>query len=312
MQIFLLYTLAAPEADRVGLGQVNDRADYLEIEFDLNDTARLPTVRQCELEDHTRLTETTRGNGKETAKKSTLRISLRQSVTSLKSVAGDTGSVVWRSSLHLAGKVLQDISRFAEIERVGRCDPNRQETFLISPGTLSELHVVELGAGTGVVPVAILSHPRIAQRRGSWTATDQASLAGLLRKNLQQSDCQVETVDWLEASQIYRSGAPSAKARFLKDFQQSDGSGLDLILATDCIFNPSLFLPFLDTLTLLTVERCTCVMIVCELRQSDALHDFLAAWLAHEGRWRIYTVEAKDVLGPRLTRGCVVWLAWRS
>jgi predicted nicotinamide N-methyase len=213
--------------------------------------------------------------------------------------------------MHLAHKILYDLSSSAEAKQRNVQDPDQMRKYLLNPVKLPSFRILELGAGTGIIPAAVLSHQEMEARGVSWTATDQYSMMNLLEKNLSQSGAIAKELDWSQASQVYRFGAPSAKVNFLSAFKATDDAQFDLILATDCIFNPSLFPAFLDTLTLFATPRMTGVLVVCELRQSDMLHDFISAWLTHKGRWSICTLEATKVLGPRLSRGSVVWLGWR-
>ena len=90
---------------------------------------------------------------------------------------------------------------------------------------------------------------------------------------------------------------------------------IDLIIAVDCIYNPSLIAPLLETINYLTTlnSRSTpqpeeendtnvqllpspTVLIVFELRAAEVSRDFLHAWLELPGKWEIWTVP---LLGAR-------------
>lgn len=328
-EIFLLYTLSTPEPDRLGLGQVDNKSDWLQVTIDLND-AKAPFEVCPELKIDSAPEERNKGKLKQSnssrAKErlvgrfSTLRVCIRQDSTSLRSTGGDTGSVIWRSSLYLAEKIVRDLSEAGSGHRTRHA--SEAAHFLLSPGELSRSRVLELGSGTGILPLLLLSHPYLANpyTRLSWLATDQANMLPLLRKNLSPTPAHVGALDWVEASTVYRSQSDSVKQAFLRNLLEpfnSSGSDLesaDLIMATDCIFNPFLFGPFVDTLNLCSVPLKTIVMVVCELREPDAMTEYLQTWL-NVGRkgeqWVVHTLEGEEVLGDRLLRGSVVWAGWR-
>ncbi|PWN37911.1 uncharacterized protein FA14DRAFT_119655 [Meira miltonrushii] len=290
-EIFLLYTLSAPPVDRQGLGQIDGRHDKLAITISLKDVHSAPIVASALSDD-------------------TLTVIVRQDSTSLRSTNGDTGSVVWRSSVYFAAKPIG-----------GAVDP-----FLLSPSHLMQARVLELGSGTGILPALILSHDLLSDNIDStlhWIASDQDQIVPLLRKNVEGLSkggviASASAIDWIEASQIYKRGSSSSMHSYLKgilDTWSTDEQSIhwpDIIFATDCIFNPHLFDAFLDTLCLFTQPNKTLVYVVCELRQADMMQDFLQAWLDHSGNWTIHTIESSDVLGPHLSKGSVVWVAWRE
>jgi hypothetical protein len=329
-EIFLLYTLSAPEPDRLGLGQVDNKSDLIQVTLDLNDSSVPLDVCPMDKEEKTMLEERGKARSKQSAtikgkerlagRTSTLRVLIRQDSTSLRSTGGDTGSVIWRSSLYLAEKIMQDLSEVYFGRRTRHaCEPAH---FLLSPVDLAICKVLELGSGTGILPLLLLSHPYLAKLTMGplWLATDQENMLPLLRKNLSSSPAHVGALDWVEASTVYRSSSDSIKQSFLRDLLEpftASGSNVlhaDLIVATDCIFNPSLFGPFVDTLNLCSVPLKTMVMVVCELREPDAMTEFLQTWLnvGKKGeQWVVHTLEGEVVLGRGLLRGSVVWIGWR-
>lgn len=220
-------------------------------------------------------------------------------------------------SVYLAAKILQDIS----LERRTACLPDRQTHCILSQICLQKGRILELGAGTGVLPSLVLSHPNLLDSSLRWIATDQGAIVPLLCKNLVAHPrlAAVAALDWVDASRVYKRQTPSALRALEQVLFQAWSSNKaeesifpELVIATDCIYNPHLFPAFLDTLSLCARPQETLALVVCELREADMLREFLVQWLEHKGRWCIYTLESPDVLGPHLAHGSVVWAAWRT
>lgn len=327
-EIFLLYTLSAPELNRVGLGQVDNKSDLLQVKFDLHDSNKSIEVCSIEVDDvekpksrSNNMTKTKKNKEKKDTTGS-IQVIIRQNSTSLKSTSGDTGSVIWRSSLYLAEKILRD---FNQVESGRKRHSSEESNLLIAPDKLAKSHILELGSGTGILPLMLLSHSYLVKFSGNlvWLATDQANMLPLLRKNLNRCpQTHVEELDWVEASKVYHSQSVSMRKSFLRDTFQTFNKGqdqqevrfADVIIATDCIFNPFLFKPFIDTLNLCSFPQKTIVMVICELREPEAMTEFLQTWLktGKKGeQWFIQTLQGQQVLGSRLLCGSVVWVAWR-
>ncbi|TFY73315.1 hypothetical protein EWM64_g10697, partial [Hericium alpestre] len=154
-EVFLLYTelatLKPADGDSNGvfrgLGFLDNKKDTLTIQI-----TTVPPVHQ--------LPETVFGKGKRKSKskikKAELEVrefELAQDGTALRSRSGDTGSVLWKASIDFAQLFLQEL-RF----------PTPQTLF--SPEHLSKAHILELGAGTGLLSVVLGPHVR------RYTATD--------------------------------------------------------------------------------------------------------------------------------------------
>lgn len=160
-----------------------------------------------------------------------------------------------------------------------------------------------------------------------WTATDLEELLPLIRRNLSDkllpprtgdSDPEEITVssvplDWLHASSLLRSstsyaGGSEALRRSL--LPASPTGYPDLLIAVDCIFNPSLFDPLLDTIDLFTLKGHTVVLLLVELRSAEAMREFMEGWLKREGGWRIWSVDVEQMKG--MEKGYVIWVAWKE
>ena len=81
---------------------------------------------------------------------------------------------------------------------------------------------------------------------------------------------------------------------------------MDLILAVDCIYNPSLLPALVETIDFLTTPGKTAVLVVVELRQEDVVREFLELWVA-KGGWEIWRI-ANGFLGSRYA----VWTGWKA
>jgi len=157
---------------------------------------------------------------------------------------------------------------------------------LFNYAKLSEAHVLELGAGTGLLALALSPLVR------KYTATDIPALLPLLRKNvLSASSVTVTALDWtLPALRQVDAHGPDAP---------------DVLLAVDCIYHPALVRPLLTTLTALATPQHTVAVVVAELRAEDALREFLQEWIALG--WCVWSV-GEDLLGARWG----MWVAWRE
>ena len=125
-EIFILYTLNAKSQHDGVLGYVNSSDDNILVSIDGTKWSSATSDRNW--------------TGK-------LIVPIYQHVTSLRSSKGDTGSVLWRSTVELA-------IRF-------------QQGTLFDLALLKRASVLELGAGTGALPAIVASLAK------SWLATDQ-------------------------------------------------------------------------------------------------------------------------------------------
>jgi len=153
---------------------------------------------------------------------------------------------------------------------------------------LRQTHVLELGAGTGLLALALSPLVR------KYTATDIPALLPLLRKNVlpepptTATAVTVAALDWT-----------------LPALRQIDvrADPPDVLLVVDCIYHPTLVRPLLTTMTALAAPRHTVALVLAELRAEDVLRDFLDGWI--ELGWRVWSV-AEVFLGPRWG----MWIAW--
>jgi hypothetical protein len=340
---------------------------------------------------------------------------IEQDIAGLKGRKGDTGAVLWRARWGQATSSLRMFSysecrmiiltiAFAghsifsiHLARLILASPHRSplSSPLFDPTVFirSNLRVLELGAGTGFLSVAL--HSSLCGKEGEWTVTDQKSLLTLIGRNLEMNGVHhefgegenrnerektntrrlpgkntaqstrgrvtVQELDWLEVEHTWKEDLHSRlRGRRPPTTSGDSASPYDLILAVDCIFNESLILPFLRTIDHLSTAFApqdhreqegtkgdwsgdvnvkgssgTVVMVVCELRSSEVMREFLGAWVDFQregavdhgdqtGRWNIWRVgeealspESGDQDPSKVDKGLgngryVVWVAWKE
>lgn len=258
-EIFLLYTLQARAQHDGGLGYVNHGSDQLWVAID-----------------GSRWSSDTK-DGRDLSGSIVL---ICQDVTSLRSSRGNTGSVLWRSTVLIAIQILQDR--------------------LLDLSALRSANVLELGSGTGALPafIAPLSH--------TWLATDQAELVPLMDKNTRHlANCHTAALDWydfLTPSSAHQ--AQLGRSAILNHFDNAQYP--DLIVCCDCVYNPALFPALIATLNAFTKPAHTVVLLSCEMRSNETMADFLAAWLHDDPLWRLVSLQ------DRFDKGFVVFAAWKT
>lgn len=154
-----------------------------------------------------------------------------------------------------------------------------------------------------------------------YTATDLDYLVPLIQKNISNSiatvqlalkhfssepsgTIEVKALDWLQAN-----STPSSRS---VSHPLARGDPIDLIIAVDCIYNPSLLQPLIDTVDYFTSPGRTKALVVVELRASDVITDFLQIW-AKKGGWTIWRIGGDGLDHPSwLDVGFAAWIGWKS
>ncbi|TFK71380.1 hypothetical protein BDN72DRAFT_794118 [Pluteus cervinus] len=256
-----------PEGFR-GLGFVSSHQDIVEITFDLP-----ASISEVQSEPR---------HGKRKARKKTPRggdskelvIHLAQDKTALRSRKGDTGSVVWRASIDFARLVLEQLH-------------SQHPEPLFHADRLREAHILELGAGTGLLSIALSAHVK------NYTVTDLDTLIPLIKKNIflnapgsqiSGHNITVSSLDWVALHK-----APEHIRQ--KSFQTCD---IDCLLVVDCIYHPSLIEPLVETMDYLSTPGKTVALIVMELRAEDVTRNFLLR-LLEQPRWKVYRLPFMDL-----------------
>ncbi|KAI0682977.1 putative methyltransferase-domain-containing protein [Cytidiella melzeri] len=286
-EIFLLYTaLASKNARRTeedgfrGLGYIDNHKDVLTLEF------VVPSPRTKGQASNTSRKKKGRRLQSDVEQK-TIEVLLAQDKTALRSRKGDTGSVLWKASADFAQYVLKETST--------------SPAALLDPARLADGHVLELGAGTGLLAIVISSLVR------QYTATDIEELIPLIAKNLilnhrspsstASSNVTAEALDWVA---LMHSSPSTRRTAFCY-------SPVDLLLVVDCIYHPSLLPALVETIDHLATSEQTAVLVLAELRQEDVMREFLELWLAAgDGAWEIWHVE-ELMEGPY-----AMWVGWKK
>lgn len=259
-EIFLLYTLNAKAQHDGGLGYVNHSSDKIFIALDASGSW------SSALSDRNLTGE--------------LVVPIYQHVTSLRSSKGNTGSVLWRSTVELAIRfrrgAIFDLKHF------------------------NEANVLELGAGTGALPALLGA---LSKR---WLATDLDELVPLLRKNLDGKDgVGVAALDWFDFLHPPSPHTAQLTKRHVLD-QLGGAQSPDVIICCDCIYNPGLFDALIATLNVFTRKDKTIVLVSCEMRSDESLAEFLTKWKDSDPTWIIVSLE------ERFQKGFVALAAWKT
>ncbi|KAG8930689.1 hypothetical protein FRC02_003791 [Tulasnella sp. 418] len=310
-EIFLLYTrLKTKNSDisdaPLGLGSVDSKISEITVTIDLvpppstnsQDLPKSPSPSKEKSPKRSRATYYNRLDKKRQigSENKTVEIVLEQDPSSLRSRKGDTGSVLWRASVHLARYLLME-HHFPP------------QTPLLSPPKLKSARVLELGAGVGFL--ATLLSPLVEH----YTVTDIGPLLPLIRKNvirnlpstIAKESVTVAELDWLD---IQQASTPSWRQKLFPTLKEDNLSPLyDLIICCDCIYNTSLVPPLVATINHCCSGVGSVVLVVVELREEDVLREFLTAWLDSDlpRIWKVWRIP-EDKLGFRT----VGWIGWKE
>ena len=117
--------------------------------------------------------------------------------------------------------------------------------------------------------------------------TDIPELIPLIKKNISMNDpntspskIDAQDLDWI----TLQSTPPTLRAKAFS-FEV-----VDLLLAVDCVYHPSLVGPLIDTMRYLTTPGKTTVVVVVELRAEEVVREFLEMWLQSDPRWQIWSI----------------------
>ncbi|KAF4594049.1 hypothetical protein EYR40_008847 [Pleurotus pulmonarius] len=303
-EVFLLYSTlqssspSAPGDPFRGLGHVDSKTDTLIVKIEL--TVPLSSKSGSTTTSGSAKESPRKHHKKATSKNATrpdisLEVELWQDKTALRSRKGDTGSVLWKASVDFAQAILQQLYFGNTGDRPKLLDPER----------LKASHVLELGAGTGLL--AILLSPYVKH----YTATDIEALIPLIRKNISSntidrvhaslpssikaaqhsSNISTQTLDWLD---LHALASPTLRTKYISAVSPEP---VDLLLIVDCIYNPSLLPALVSTIDTLAIPERTVALVVVELRAEDVIREFLTLWLALDS-WVIRRREG-FLKGPR-------------
>ncbi|KAK0457832.1 putative methyltransferase-domain-containing protein [Desarmillaria tabescens] len=285
-EVFLIYSdlqggISPYSGEFRGLGQQDSHHDVLTVQLDLCPPMGAPPVplprAKSSRHSSKRPTKLSRPAGR------TIEISVAQDVTALRSRNGDTGSVVWKASIDFARLVLEQLHFAAPTDS------------LFDKTTLRDMAILELGAGTGLLSMALSPWVR------NYTVTDTSEILPLLEKNVSlncagspdTTNISIAELDWLSLH-----ATPSKQRSRAFQFP-----AVDLVFVVDCIYHPSLMPALVDTIDYVSTPGRTTVMVVIELRDEDAVRLFLELWLGRAG-WEIYRIGRSN----GLPRPYMIWV----
>ncbi|KAM5543188.1 hypothetical protein V8D89_003062 [Ganoderma adspersum] len=315
-EVFLLYTNLASQksADGTtrfrGLGHIDSHEDVLTISLNIGRPAEEQTGKADDipappsnLKHKHRRASKRKVQGKRHDEIETIEVEIVQDKTALRSRKGDTGSVLWHASVDFAEVILRQLHR-------------RSPYSFFIPEPFASSHVVELGAGTGLLGVVLSPFVR------HYTVTDIEELVPLIRKNVARNfsvpsassrklkspapgspqlpppEVVVTALDWV---QLHNTSV-SLRPRLVP------AEPADIVLVVDCIYHPSLLPALLTTIDYLTIPDKTAVVVVVELRAEDVIREFLQGWLekSSQGEWELWSV------GDLLEGPYAVWVGWKN
>ncbi|CAE6426011.1 unnamed protein product [Rhizoctonia solani] len=277
-EVFILYSQHFENRDEdgiQGLGSVNSLANSLTLSFAL--TPSSPAIAEG-FKTNGRGRHKKAQSSKSEPVEKVVEIEVFQDVTGLRSRKGDTGSVVWRASVHLAKLLLQQYY----------FPPHPPHSTLLNPNHLANANIVELGSGTGVLGCALLP---LLSGSGHITLTDLPELTPLLRKNAKSAKVSVEPLDWTW--------------QILPHFTA------DLVLCVDCIYNTALVRPLVRVLATFDAP----ILVVIELRDEDVVREFLEEWLAwrpHASSGPSTGFQVWRLADHLLSSRFVAWIGWKA
>lgn len=141
---------------------------------------------------------------------------------------------------------------------------------------------------------------------GHWTWSDQLEVLDIVVKNLRRNGIaggDVREVNWVTESSSYLSSSSLSPSASRVEGEERP----DIIICSDCIYNPSLSPLLAQTISHLA-KPSTLVLIASELRDPDPLEEFLRSFKACG--WVVCRAGGME---GEIGRGCfVVWVAWRD
>lgn len=136
------------------------------------------------------------------------------------------------------------------------------------------------------------------KRTTSMAWNDKPDISDNAEKNVS-----VEALDWCE---LLLSPTASRESRF----RLAHADPPDAILAADCVYNPALIPAFVNALSHYARPGRTVAVVAVELRSSEVVQEFLAAWIG-DGCWEVWRLEDEEGdgwLGPDFA----IWVGWKA
>ncbi|WWC67457.1 uncharacterized protein I206_101365 [Kwoniella pini CBS 10737] len=344
MELYMSLASTSPEIksqdkDSGGLGFLSSNDSILNINIDLTPPV-LPTSEATAVSD---------GNKRGMKKKAkissggeskkiveSVNVQIQQDLGMLKGRGGDTGSVLWRSSLYLSTQILRQSTY-----------PDSYVNPIFHSEVLKKSSILELGAGTGLLSILLSGHCK------KYTSSDRLENLKLVKRNLELNGINIgdrpssdtlisnnfqkrtklngssknkfnpaeekryinlEEIDWTSISDQRKRHPELWISDFYMKNNKEEEEESDLILAVDCIYNEFLIQPLIDTLGRYCKSgEKSVVWVVVELRSADVLTMFLEKWMNDSsGPWTIIRLSEKmmgDWEGKKAR--WVGWVGWR-
>ena len=133
---------------------------------------------------------------------------------------------------------------------------------------------------------------------------------------LSSNNITVAALDWM---QLYQTTSVSARRnlfRFTNNSLDEESSSAiprlfpDIIFVVDCIFNPALIPPLVETINHFSVGGHTKVVVAVELRSEDVIRDFLELWIG-KGGWEVWRLGDYPIGEGRLDVSFAVWIGMK-
>ncbi|KAF9915027.1 Methyltransferase-like protein 21D [Lobosporangium transversale] len=197
---------------------------------------------------------------------------------------GGVGSTIWDAAIVLA-KYLEK----SNLLSIASSSTSATET----PRSSTPINVLELGAGTGIVGLAVA---RLLSAKGVEARvllTDKENVVPLLSRNIQRNpsigiDIQAQTLDW-EEDESSSSSSNAQKIHALID------TNWDMVILSDCIWVPGLYKPLISTINALITPSASKTQLVIAFEKRNFAEEMeFFAMLGKTFRFRDIKPEEQD------------------
>ncbi|CAH7667010.1 hypothetical protein BY996DRAFT_6633557 [Phakopsora pachyrhizi] len=281
-----------------------------------------------------------------------IQANIYQDIQSIHHRRGDTGSILWRSTLHLSQLLWYDL-----LYPPPSNDSQSTKTLLDMSLLITDTRILELGSGTGSLAILCDSmFPKDSSSSSSsstlssrttrpkpvfnpssttWTLSDRSDQLQTIVKNF-RLNCStpnipdrytIQEIDWLEVEKAWsrRRSKIDANQKDISPsssiFAEFNGEGFDLILVVDCIYHENLILPLIRTIDHLSKpsndsSSATLVLVVSELRSHEISELFISSWLdLHD--WNIFRINSQklrnDIVDLKMAKPrYAIWCGWKK
>lgn len=219
--------------------------------------------------------------------------------------------MVWRCSSLFAEFLLQQLWETLDLS-IPR---------LVNAHHLPARRVLELGAGTGILPACLFANPDWVQpgvQPLEWISTDRSENMQLLEKNVGRCRLSNDRVrvtvcelDWLNLDAAQGRSLDLIRKHVLSFYgaSQEDLAYPELIVSMDCVYNPALHRPLVKTIHTFCKPNYTKAFLMIQLRDVDNTRNFLETWNSFPS-FKLYHLE-DYMLPPAMRSGFTAFVAIR-